>query len=82
MHHCSLFLQDAGIDFDEKRYPYDDNWPATSAKLKQEGLTPTGKLPSIEYKGKVLIQVRPTSITRLGGSRCLQGTRPDRFCNC
>ncbi|KAJ1327372.1 glutathione transferase-like protein [Microdochium nivale] len=54
-----LFLQDAGIDFDEKRYPYDDTWPAASAKLKQEGITATGKLPAIEYKGKVLIQHIP-----------------------
>ncbi|KAH7027217.1 uncharacterized protein B0I36DRAFT_136462 [Microdochium trichocladiopsis] len=55
-----LFLQDAGIDFDEKRYPYDDTWPAASAKLQKEGLSKTGKLPSVEYKGKLLTQHVPT----------------------
>ncbi|KAJ1323216.1 glutathione transferase-like protein [Microdochium nivale] len=54
-----LFLQDANIEFDEKRYPFDDTWAATSAKLKQGGITPSGKLPSIEHKGKVLISHIP-----------------------
>jgi hypothetical protein len=52
-----LFLKDAGIPFEEKRYPYDDTWKETSEKLKSQGITRTGLLPSIEYKGLVLSQV-------------------------
>lgn len=52
-----LFLKDAGLPFEEKRYPYDDTWKETSEKLQSQGITPTGLLPSIEYKGLVLSQV-------------------------
>lgn len=52
-----LFLKDAGIPFEEKRYPYDDTWKETSAKLKEQGITRTGLLPAIEYKGLILNQV-------------------------
>lgn len=52
-----LFLKDAGIDFEEKRYKYPDTWPETSEKLKQQGITRTGSLPSLEYKGLILTQV-------------------------
>jgi hypothetical protein len=50
-------LKDAGIDFEEKRYKYPDTWPETSEKLKQQGITRTGSLPSLEYKGLILTQV-------------------------
>jgi glutathione S-transferase len=55
----SLFLKDAGFEFDDVRYAYDDTWPETSKKLKQEGLTRTGLLPVIEHKGEKLTQVSP-----------------------
>lgn len=54
-----LFLKDAGIDFEEKRYKYPDTWPETSEKLKQQGITRTGSLPSLEYKGLILTQHIP-----------------------
>ncbi|KAH7224263.1 uncharacterized protein BKA55DRAFT_584351 [Fusarium redolens] len=54
-----LFLKDAGIDFKELRYTYPDTWPETSEKLKQQGITRTGSLPSLEYKGLILTQHIP-----------------------
>ncbi|KAF5023467.1 hypothetical protein F66182_4467 [Fusarium sp. NRRL 66182] len=51
-----LILVDAGIEFKEKRYPMDDTWPETREKLKNEGITRTGSLPALEYKGLVLNQ--------------------------
>ncbi|CEI62384.1 unnamed protein product [Fusarium venenatum] len=51
-----LFLTDAGIPFEEKRYPFDDTWKETSEKLKSQGITRTGQLPAVEYKGLVLNQ--------------------------
>ncbi|KAM0550269.1 hypothetical protein ACHAPJ_008939 [Fusarium lateritium] len=49
-----LFLVDAGIKFEEHRYARDETWPETKEKLKQKGLTRTGQLPSLEYKGHIL----------------------------
>ncbi|QPC71181.1 hypothetical protein HYE68_001933 [Fusarium pseudograminearum] len=54
-----LFLKDADLPFEEKRYPYDDTWKETSEKLQSQGITPTGLLPSIEYKGLILSQHIP-----------------------
>ncbi|EED19360.1 glutathione S-transferase, putative [Talaromyces stipitatus ATCC 10500] len=51
-----LFLKDAGIDFQDIRYAYDDTWPATSAKLQAQGITITGKVPALEYNGTILTQ--------------------------
>jgi glutathione S-transferase len=53
----SLFLKDAGVEYQDIRYANDDTWPNTSEELKQKGLTRTGKVPAIEYKGVVLNQV-------------------------
>lgn len=50
-------MKDAGIPFEEKRYAYDDTWKETSEKLKTQGITRTGRLPAIEYKGQILNQV-------------------------
>ncbi|CAG8925858.1 unnamed protein product [Penicillium salamii] len=47
----NLFLKDAGIDYKEVRYPYDNTWAETSKKLRQSGLTRTGQLPALEYGG-------------------------------
>lgn len=55
--YCSLFLKDAGLEFKDVRYPYDNTWPETSNKLRQSGLTRTGKLPALEYGGSVITQV-------------------------
>ncbi|KAI7761046.1 hypothetical protein LZL87_011451 [Fusarium oxysporum] len=49
-----LFMIDAGIKFEERLYARDATWPETKEKLKKQGLTRTGQLPSVEYKGKVL----------------------------
>ncbi|KAE8344905.1 hypothetical protein BDV24DRAFT_148744 [Aspergillus arachidicola] len=55
---CSLrlFLKDAGVEFNDVRYPYDDTWPAASAVLKEKGLSVTGRVPVLEYEGKILTQ--------------------------
>ncbi|KAH6962841.1 glutathione S-transferase [Fusarium avenaceum] len=55
----NLFLRDIGLDFETVRYPYDDTWPATKEKLRKVGLSPTGLLPIIEYKGTKLSQHIP-----------------------
>ncbi|KAL4807230.1 glutathione S-transferase [Aspergillus unguis] len=56
----NLFLKDAGIDKKDVFYPWDESWPAASKSLTEKGLTPTGLLPSLEYKGHVLTQHIPT----------------------
>lgn len=55
---CSLFLKDAGLDYKEVLYPYDNTWAETSKKLRERGLTRTGQLPTLEYGGSVITQVR------------------------
>ncbi|OQE20378.1 hypothetical protein PENSTE_c013G05875 [Penicillium steckii] len=55
----NLFLQDAGIEFKKSLYPWDATWPQKSNDLKEKGLTRTGKLPALEYKGKILTQHIP-----------------------
>ncbi|KAL4794759.1 glutathione S-transferase [Aspergillus venezuelensis] len=56
----NLFLKDAGIDKKDVFYPWDETWPATSEKLTQQGLTRTGLLPALEYKGGIYNQHIPT----------------------
>ncbi|KAI5465066.1 glutathione S-transferase [Mariannaea sp. PMI_226] len=51
-----LFMKDAGIDYEDVLYSYDETWPTTNDKL---GLTSTGKLPALEYKGNFLTQHLP-----------------------
>lgn len=51
-------MKDAGIDFEDKLYAYDATWPATSKEFKANGLSRTGNLPALEYKGEILNQVR------------------------
>lgn len=50
-------MRDAGIQFQDIRYAFDDTWQATSKSLKEKGISPTGKLPVLEYEGKFLSQV-------------------------
>ncbi|PWY74472.1 hypothetical protein BO94DRAFT_524307 [Aspergillus sclerotioniger CBS 115572] len=59
-----LFLKDAGIEFTEVRYPYDDTWPQSSQKLQDQGITRTGQLPALEYKGHILTQLQHIPILR------------------
>ncbi|RGP79399.1 glutathione s-transferase p 10 [Fusarium longipes] len=49
-----LFMIDAGIEFEERRYARDDTWPETKEKLIKQGLTRNGQVPSLEYKGRAL----------------------------
>ncbi|KAL5043913.1 hypothetical protein BDW71DRAFT_187274 [Aspergillus fruticulosus] len=56
----NLFLKDAGISTKGILYPWDETWPATSENLTQQGLTRTGLLPALEYKGEVYTQHIPT----------------------
>lgn len=58
----SLFLKDAGIDYKDVRYPYDNTWAETSKKLRQSGLTRTGHLPALEYGGSVITQARLSTL--------------------
>jgi hypothetical protein len=52
-----LFMKDAGIDFKEVRYAYDETWPKISKILQEQGVTRTGKVPAVEYQGLILTQV-------------------------
>ncbi|KAJ6143689.1 hypothetical protein N7471_003142 [Penicillium samsonianum] len=54
-----LFLTDAGIPFQDIRYPYDESWAATASKLREDGISQTGKLPVLEYNDKKLSQHIP-----------------------
>ncbi|KAL5359569.1 hypothetical protein BJX96DRAFT_148689 [Aspergillus floccosus] len=55
----TLFLKDAGIEVKEIRYPYDDTWKQISEKLRQQGITRTGQVPALEYKGSIITQHIP-----------------------
>lgn len=52
-----LFLRDAGIEFEDVRYPFDGSWAATSAWLREKGISRTGKVPALEYHGTILTEV-------------------------
>ncbi|KAK5046138.1 hypothetical protein LTR84_008595 [Exophiala bonariae] len=52
----TLFFKDAGVEFEDIRYPYDDTWPAAKEKLKAQGLSATGLVPVLEYDGAILTQ--------------------------
>ncbi|KAJ6438050.1 DDE superfamily endonuclease, CENP-B-like protein [Purpureocillium lavendulum] len=54
-----LLLKDAGIDFEDIRYVFDDTWSSTKIQLQKQGLTKTGKLPALQYKGHALNQHIP-----------------------
>lgn len=56
----NLFLKDAGIEVKEVRYPYDETWASVNGpKLQKQGITRTGKVPALEYKGLILTQHIP-----------------------
>lgn len=50
-------MRDAEIEFNDIRHPYDATWPATSERLKQEGVTRTGKVPALLINGIIINQV-------------------------
>lgn len=50
-------MRDAEIEFNDIRHPYDATWPATSERLKQEGITRTGKVPALLINGIIINQV-------------------------
>ncbi|KAL7791502.1 glutathione S-transferase [Trichoderma ceciliae] len=54
-----LFMRDAGIEFNDIRHAYDDTWPATKEKLKKEGITQTGQLPTLLINDIILTQHIP-----------------------
>ncbi|KAJ5601779.1 hypothetical protein N7510_011313 [Penicillium lagena] len=55
----NLFMKDAGIDYEEVRYPWDETWPQKSKTLQEQGITRTGKVPALEYQGLILTQHIP-----------------------
>ncbi|KAH6894709.1 glutathione S-transferase [Thelonectria olida] len=54
-----LFMRDAEFEFEDVHYAYDDTWPAVSKTLDPKELGRTGKLPALEYNGKILTQHIP-----------------------
>ncbi|PHH83250.1 hypothetical protein CDD82_2670 [Ophiocordyceps australis] len=54
-----LFLVDAGIDFDDRRYPWDDTWSSTSTNLKNKAISRSGKIPVLEYNDAHISQHIP-----------------------
>ncbi|KUM55811.1 hypothetical protein ACN42_g11425 [Penicillium freii] len=55
----NLFLKDAGLDYKDVRYPYDNTWAENRKRLRESGLTRTGQLPTLEYGGSVITQHIP-----------------------
>ncbi|KAL6909171.1 glutathione S-transferase [Trichoderma evansii] len=54
----SLFLRDAGIEFNDIRHPY-GTWSVESDKFMEQGITRTGKLPALVINGTILNQHIP-----------------------
>jgi len=56
--HCdSLFMTELGIDFEDKRYAYDETWQAKGEEFEGKGLTLTRKLPILEIDEHILWEV-------------------------
>lgn len=72
-----LFLKDVALEFVDFRYPYDDKWKQTSKSLDSQGVTLTGKLPSLDYNGHLLTQVSVSfaSVQLTAAVNCLILTR-------
>jgi len=49
-----LFMTELGIDFEDKRYAYDETWQTKSKEFEEQGLTLTLKLPILEIDGHIL----------------------------
>jgi hypothetical protein len=52
-----LFLADAGLPYQDVRYPFDDSWAASASQLRENGISRTGKVPVLEYNNNKLSQV-------------------------
>jgi glutathione S-transferase len=50
-----VLLHELNIEFEDKKYTYDSNWPSVNDSL---GVSLTGKLPMLEIDGHRLSQVR------------------------
>ncbi|KAJ6018890.1 glutathione S-transferase [Penicillium canescens] len=55
----NMFLKVAGIEVKQARYASDAMLPQQSETLKEQGITRTGKVPALEYKGQILTQHIP-----------------------
>lgn len=53
----SLFLRELRIDFEDKRYTYDESWQAIGKEFQEKGLSLTRKLPVLEMDDHILSQV-------------------------
>lgn len=65
-----LFLRDAGTEFEDVRYPFDDSWAATSAWLREKGISRTGRVPALEYHGTILTEVCSTYYLAMLSNGC------------
>ncbi|OAP65733.1 hypothetical protein AYL99_01705 [Fonsecaea erecta] len=54
-----LFLRELGIEFEDKRYAYDETWGPLGKEFEEKGLTVTRKLPSLDIDGHILSQHIP-----------------------
>ncbi|OCT44697.1 Glutathione S-transferase P 10 [Cladophialophora carrionii] len=54
-----VFLRELGIDFEDKRYAYDETWQPLGKEFQQKGLSLTGKLPVLDIDGHILSQHIP-----------------------
>jgi len=54
-----LFLRELRIEFEDKRYAYDETWPARGKEFQEKGLSLTRKLPVLEIDNHILSQHIP-----------------------
>ncbi|KAJ9613246.1 hypothetical protein H2200_003188 [Cladophialophora chaetospira] len=54
-----LFLRELRIDFEDKRYAYDETWQALGKDFQEKGLSLTRKLPVLEIDNHILSQHIP-----------------------
>jgi glutathione S-transferase len=59
-----VFLRELRLDFEDKRYAYDETWQGLSKEFQQKGLSLTGKLPALDIDGHILTQVRACACFR------------------
>ncbi|KIW52037.1 hypothetical protein PV05_07710 [Exophiala xenobiotica] len=54
-----LILRELRINFEDKRYAYNDTWAKLSKTYQEKGLSVAGKLPVLEMDGHILSQHIP-----------------------
>ncbi|KAK5077818.1 hypothetical protein LTR70_009426 [Exophiala xenobiotica] len=52
-------MTELGIDFEDKRYAYDETWQAKGKEFEEKGLSLTRKLPILEIDGHILSEHIP-----------------------